>query len=263
MHSHTRLKPSLLTLAGRLSGLAYSLVSYVFFLLVFIYLMGFIATIGVPKGIDTGISALSWPWAIAMDVLLITLFAVQHSGMARNRFKTWWLRYVPAPIERATYVLFTSLVLALMYWLWQPISITVWDIQSPLATLLLTGAYWLGWIVVLVATFLISHFELFGIKQALDSVKQSPPSDVSFKTPLLYKLVRHPMYFGLLLAFWATPHMSVGRLVFAVTCTLYIVIGTRLEEKDLVALFGDHYRRYQQRIGMLIPFAGRKKSHDH
>ena len=115
----------------------------------------------------------------------------------------------------------------------------------------------------LFATFLISHFELFGIKQALDSIKKSPPSDVSFKTPLLYKLVRHPMYFGLLLAFWATPHMSVGRLVFAVTFTLYIVIGTRLEEKDLVALFGDHYRRYQQRIGMLIPFAGRKKSHDH
>ena len=259
MHGNTRLESSISTLAGKLAALAYSLLSYALFLLVFIYFIGFLSSIGVPKGIDSAVSRVSWPWAIVIDVLLITLFAIQHSGMARKAFKHWWLRFVPAPIERATYVLFSSAVLALMIWLWQPVSITVWRIESPLAVALLTGVYWLGWALVLVATFLISHLELFGIKQALDTVLRLKAPDTSFKTPLLYKLVRHPMYAGFLMAFWATPHMTVGRLVFAVTCTLYIVIGSRLEEKDLLVLFGDPYRRYQQRIGRLIPFVGRRK----
>ena len=259
MHGNTRLESSISTLAGKLAALAYSLLSYALFLLVFIYFIGFLSSIGVPKGIDTAVSQVSWPWAIVIDVLLITLFAIQHSGMARKAFKHWWLRFVPAPIERATYVLFSSAVLALMIWLWQPVSITVWRIESPLAVALLTSVYWLGWALVLVATFLISHLELFGIKQALDTVLRLKAPDTSFKTPLLYKLVRHPMYAGFLMAFWATPHMTVGRLVFAVTCTLYIVIGSRLEEKDLLELFGDPYRRYQQRIGRLIPFVGRRK----
>lgn len=259
MHGNTRLESSISTLAGKLAALAYSLLSYTLFLLVFIYFIGFLSSIGVPKGIDTAVGRVSWPWAIVIDVLLITLFAIQHSGMARKAFKHWWLRFVPAPIERATYVLFSSAVLALMIWLWQPVSITVWRIESPLAVALLTGVYWLGWALVLVATFLISHLELFGIKQALDTVLWLKAPDTSFKTPLLYKLVRHPMYAGFLMAFWATPHMTVGRLVFAVTCTLYIVIGSRLEEKDLLVLFGDPYRRYQQRIGRLIPFVGRRK----
>lgn len=259
MHGNTRLESSNSTLAGKLAALAYSLLSYALFLLVFIYFIGFLSSIGVPKGIDTAVSRVSWPWAIVIDVLLITLFAIQHSGMARKAFKHWWLRFVPAPIERATYVLFSSAVLALIIWLWQPVSITVWRIESPLAVALLTSVYWLGWALVLVATFLISHLELFGIKQALDTVLRLKAPDTSFKTPLLYKLVRHPMYAGFLMAFWATPHMTVGRLVFAVTCTLYIVIGSRLEEKDLLELFGDPYRRYQQRIGRLIPFVGRRK----
>ena len=259
MHGNTRLESSVFTLAGKLAALAYSLLSYALFLLVFIYFIGFLSSIGVPKGIDTAVSRVPWPWAIGIDVLLITLFAIQHSGMARKAFKHWWLRFVPAPIERATYVLFSSAVLALMIWLWQPVSITVWRIESPLAVALLTGVYWLGWALVLVATFLISHLELFGIKQALDTVLRLKAPDTSFKTPLLYRVVRHPMYAGFLMAFWATPHMTVGRLVFAVTCTLYIVIGSRLEEKDLLVLFGDPYRRYQQRIGRLIPFVGRRK----
>lgn len=259
MYGNTRLESSVFTLAGKLAALAYSLLSYAFFLLVFIYFIGFLSSIGVPKGIDTAVGRVSWPWAIVIDVLLITLFAIQHSGMARKAFKHWWLRFVPAPIERATYVLFSSAVLALMIWLWQPVSITVWRIESPLAVALLTSVYWLGWALVLVATFLISHLELFGIKQALDTVLRLKAPDTSFKTPLLYRVVRHPMYAGFLMAFWATPHMTVGRLVFAVTCTLYIVIGSRLEEKDLLELFGDPYRRYQQRIGRLIPFVGRRK----
>ena len=259
MHGNTRLESSISTLAGKLAALAYSLLSYTLFLLVFIYFIGFLSSIGVPKGIDTAVSRVPWPWAIGIDVLLITLFAIQHSGMARKAFKHWWLRFVPAPIERATYVLFSSAVLALMIWLWQPVSITVWRIESPLAVALLTSMYWLGWALVLVATFLISHLELFGIKQALDTVLRLKAPDTSFKTPLLYRVVRHPMYAGFLMAFWATPHMTVGRLVFAVTCTLYFVIGSRLEEKDLLELFGDPYRRYQQRIGRLIPFVGRRK----
>jgi len=192
MHGNTRLESSISTLAGKLAALAYSLLSYAFFLLVFIYFIGFLSSIGVPKGIDTAVSRVSWPWAIVIDVLLITLFAIQHSGMARKAFKHWWLRFVPAPIERATYVLFSSAVLALMIWLWQPVSITVWRIESPLAVALLTGVYWLGWALVLVATFLISHLELFGIKQALDTVLRLKAPDTSFKTPLLYKRVRHP-----------------------------------------------------------------------
>jgi len=259
MHGNTRLESSVFTLAGKLAALAYSLLSYAFFLLVFIYFIGFLSSIGVPKGFDSAVSRVSWPWAIVIDVLLITLFAIQHSGMARKAFKHWWLRFVPAPIERATYVLFSSALLGLMICLWQPVSITVRRFESPLAVALLTSVYWLGWALVLVATFLISHLELFGIKQALDTVLRLKAPDTSFKTPLLYKLVRHPMYAGFLMAFWATPHMTVGRLVFAVTCTLYIVIGSRLEEKDLLELFGDPYRRYQQRIGRLIPFVGRRK----
>lgn len=192
MHGNTRLESSISTLAGKLAALAYSLLSYALFLLVFIYFIGFLSSIGVPKGIDTAVSRVSWPWAIVIDVLLITLFAIQHSGMARKAFKHWWLRFVPAPIERATYVLFSSAVLALMIWLWQPVSITVWRIESPLAVALLTSVYWLGWALVLVATFLISHLELFGIKQALDTVLRLKAPDTSFKTPLLYKRVRHP-----------------------------------------------------------------------
>ena len=192
MHGNTRLESSISTLAGKLAALAYSLLSYALFLLVFIYFIGFLSSIGVPKGIDTAVSRVPWPWAIGIDVLLITLFAIQHSGMARKAFKHWWLRFVPAPIERATYVLFSSAVLALMIWLWQPVSITVWRFESPLAVALLTSVYWLGWALVLVATFLISHLELFGIKQALDTVLRLKAPDTSFKTPLLYKRVRHP-----------------------------------------------------------------------
>ena len=259
MHTKTHLKPATTRLPGKLACLAYSVLCYLFFLLVFAYLIGFVGTIGVPKGIDTGISPLPWAWAAFVDVLLISLFAVQHSGMARRSFKAWLLNYVPAPIERATYVLLSSLVLVLMFWLWQPIGTTVWNVESPIGRTALTGVYWLGWGMILLATFLISHFELFGLKQALEPIRPGKPGNHSFRTPLLYRFVRHPMYLGFLLAFWATPHMTVGHLVFALMSTLYIIIGTQFEEKDLVAVLGDHYRHYQKRVGMLVPFIGRKK----
>ena len=159
----------------------------------------------------------------------------------------------PAPIERATYVLASSVVLVVMFWLWQPIDLRVWQVESRLGSAVLTTLFWLGWGLILVATFLISHFELFGVKQALDALRPAKPVDGSFRTPLLYKIVRHPMYMGFLMAFWATPEMTVGHLVFALTSTIYILIGTQLEEKDLVEIFGEKYRNYQKNVGMLLP----------
>ena len=256
MHTGIDLKPRALSRTGKIAALVYSLLSYLFFLLTFLYLMGFIGNVGVPKSIDLG-SGLTWPWALLVDILLITLFALQHSIMARKSFKDRWRHIIPAPIERATYVLVSSAVLALLCVLWQPIGTLAWKLDSPLAAGLLVSLQWLGWVIVLVATFLFSHFELFGVKQALAPLLRPTPVNTAFQTPTLYKVVRHPMYLGFLLAFWATPEMTVGHLVFALTSTIYILIGTQLEEKDLVALFGDKYRRYQKNVAMLLPFVRR------
>jgi len=242
---------------GKLAGLLYSLCCYLFFLLTALYLMGFLSGIGVPKDINSG-PVISWPLAALVDTLLITLFAVQHSGMARKGFKQWWTRFIPTPIERATYVLATCLVLVLLFWLWQPINASIWRLESAGAYYLLTGLFWLGWGVVLLATFLISHFELLGIKQTLDAWRSPKPAEPTFKTPLLYKLVRHPLYLGFFIVFWATPSMTAGHLLFAALSTLYIFIGVHLEEKDLIDVFGDDYRRYKQRVAMLLPLIKRK-----
>ncbi|CAK9888950.1 MULTISPECIES: methanethiol S-methyltransferase [Pseudomonas] len=238
-------------------GLLYSLVCYLFSMLVLVYFVGFIGPPQVLKDINSGPST-AWYFAVAIDVLLISLFALQHSGMARKGFKRFWLQWVPAPIERATYVLFSSLALSLMFLLWQPIPLTLWDVQAQPAQGLINGLYWLGWIIVLLATFLLSHFELFGLKQALDPFRPHRAEAFAFKTPWLYQLVRHPLYLGFVMTFWATPHMTVGHLLFATVSTLYILIGTLLEEKDLHQLFGEQYRQYQRRVGMLLPFWGRK-----
>ena len=256
MHTATDLKTRALRRIGQFAALLYSLLSYLFFLLTFLYFMGFVGNVGVPKSIDSG-TGLAWPWALASDILLISLFALQHSLMARKSFKDRWRFIIPAPIERATYVLVSSAVLALLCGLWQPITSVVWKVESPVATGLLVALYWLGWAIVLVATFLFSHFELFGIKQALAPLLRPALVNPVFRTPTLYKVVRHPMYLGFLIAFWATPQMTVGHLVFALTSTLYILIGTHLEEKDLVTLFGDNYRRYQKNVAMLLPFVRR------
>lgn len=238
-------------------GLLYSLFCYVYSMLVLVYFVGFIGPPQVPKDIDSG-PATAWYFAALIDVALISLFALQHSGMARKSFKSFWLQWVAAPIERATYVLFSSLALSLMFLLWQPIPLTLWDIETPAARGLINGLYWLGWIIALLATFLLSHFELFGLKQALDVFRPHRGESRTFKTPWLYKLVRHPLYLGFVMTFWATPHMTVGHLLFAGVSTLYILIGTLLEEKDLVQLFGEQYRQYQRKVGMLLPFVGRR-----
>lgn len=252
MNADYKLKKTTGNTAKNLLYLLYSLSSYVIFLLTFLYLIGFLGALSVPKNIDSGVYR-HWLVATVIDIALITLFAVQHSVMAREGFKKKINRIIPAPIERATYVLCSSLALILLFILWHPIPTMVWSVQSEVLRALLNGLYWAGWGLALLATFLISHFELFGLKQAYRELYKTQPEPLNFITPFLYKIVRHPMYLGFLIAFWATPAMSVGHLVFALTCTAYIFVGTHLEEKDMVRVFGKQYLAYQKQVGMLLP----------
>jgi protein-S-isoprenylcysteine O-methyltransferase Ste14 len=192
-----------------------------------------------------------------VNVLLLGLFAAQHSVMARRSFKAWWTRIVSPTIERSTFVLATSLVLALLLWQWRPIpEPVVWDVQGALTVKLIWIVFWLGWAVLLASSFLINHFELFGVSQVFARLTGSEPPKPEFRTPLFYRYVRHPLYLGFLLAFWAAPVMTAGHLLFAIGCTGYIFIGIWFEERDLVAQFGERYLRYRRQVNMLIP--GRK-----
>ncbi len=236
---------------GRVSAVLYGLFSYAVFLVSFLYAVGFIADLWVPKTIDSGGGAPLVP-ALVTDIALLTLFAMQHSVMARPSFKRWWMRYVPQSVERSTYVLAASLVLLLMFWQWQPLLGRVWAISGPSAAIV-WGLYALGWVVVLVSTFFISHAHLFGIQQIFDHWRGHAPKDPAFQLNGLYRHVRHPIMLGFVIAFWSAPEMSWGRLLFAVASTGYILIALQFEEQDLIASFGSRYREYKAHVPMLVP----------
>lgn len=235
----------------RLALAAYGALCYLLFLATFVYAMAFVANLPGVKGMDSG-PAVPLPEALLVDVLLLAIFSVQHSVMARPAFKRWWTRIVPAAAERSTYVLASSAALALLIWQWRPLGSMVWTFSGSTA-LAIQGVSILGWGVVLVSTFLINHFELFGLRQSLAPVLGLRETNTQFRTPGFYRFVRHPIYLGFLLAFWATPVMSMGHLLFAIMTTGYILVGIALEEHDLVDLFGDDYVHYRERVGMLFP----------
>ncbi len=246
---------------SRIASVLYGSIAYGVFLVTFLYAIGFVGGIVVPKTVDSG-APVPLPEALMVDTLLLGLFAVQHSVMARPGFKRLWTRIVPHQVERSTYVLFASLVLILLFWQWRPIPAVVWSVERPTAAVLIWTVFWAGWGLVLVSTFLISHFELFGLTQVVRHWLGRGTPEPEFRTPLLYKHVRHPIYLVFLIGFWATPMMTAGHLLFALATTGYILIAIQLEEHDLIALFGDKYRAYRRQVAMLIPGLVRRRARD-
>lgn len=241
----------------RFAIFAYGLVNYIMFLGVFLYFIGFLGNLLVPRAIDSEPTEPFWQ-AAAVNLSLILVFGLQHSVMARPAFKRWWTRLVPEQAERSTYVLATNLALVLLFWQWRPMGVVIWDVTDPVGRGLLYGLYWCGWLTVLVTTFLINHFDLFGLRQSWLALVGKPYTHLAFKTPGPYRFVRHPLYVGWLLAFWATPTMTIGHLAFALGMTAYILVAIGFEERDLATFHGLAYEDYRRKVPMLVPRLGRR-----
>jgi len=239
--------------AMRILAFLYGLVNYVLFLGVFLYAIAFVGDFWVPRTIDSGGPAGAFWSSLLINAGLLCLFALQHSGMARRGFKQWWTDIIPEPIERSTYVLFSNVVLILLFWQWRPLTDVLWSVGATWAQYALWGLFGLGWALVLIATFMISHAHLFGLKQVHEHMQGAERSPPEFQVTGFYQYVRHPLNLGFLIAFWATPEMTLGHLVFALATTGYIFIAMYLEERDLVARFGERYREYREHVPMIVP----------
>ena len=238
----------------------YGAAAYLLFLAAFLYLVGFVGNIAVPRSVDRGLPA-PIGQAVLVNVVLLGLFGVQHSVMARPAFKRWWTRLVPPSMERSTYVVLSSAVLLLLYWQWRTIPAVIWDVRQPAGRMVLWALFWLGWAIALAATFMVSHFDLFGLRQVYLAWRGKPYTHIGFHARLLYRLVRHPLMLGFLIAFWGAPTMTAGHLLFSTAMTVYILIATQLEERNLVAALGDQYRDYQSDVSMLVPLKHLPRRH--
>ena len=236
---------------NRYLAIAYGAISYTLFLIVFVYAIGFVGGL-TPRSVDDAITGPAWQGTV-IDVLLLTLFAVQHSVMARPAFNRWWTRFVPQPVERSTYVLFASLVLALLLWQWRTLPAVIWDLSWWPARVAVWALFWLGWGIVLASTFMINHFELFGLRQVFAVWRSRPQAETGFRTTLFYRVVRHPLNLGFIVAFWAAPTMTAGHVLFAAVTTAWILVAMQLEERDLTAALGARYAAYRKAVPMLVP----------
>jgi len=243
----------------KLFFLVYGIITYLIFFGTFLYAIGFVSSLFVPKHIDSPPES-SLGFTFLVNAGLLTLFAFQHSIMARPAFKKWWTKFVPEPIERSTYVLLSSLCLLLLFWYWQPMGIIIWEVKSGAFEIVLKTLCFIGFGMVLISTLLIDHFDLFGVRQVVFSFIGEKYEPISFRTPYFYKYVRHPLYFGFMIAFWSAPTMTAAHLFFAVATTIYMLVAIQFEENDLTKTFGERYQNYKASTPMLIPFSKTQKN---